>query len=97
MAYCTVPDSQVPLTSKGHSQARSAGENIRKYIEERSTEQDYKLFFYTSPYRRSIQTYEGITSCFHHSSIKGVQEEVQIREQDFGNFQVGIAIGLIDH
>lgn len=87
-SYVTVPDSQVPLTDKGHMQARQAGEKIKKYIEKRSGgADDYKLFFYTSPYRRSIQTHEGISSCFSPHIVKGVQEEVQIREQDFGNFQ----------
>ena len=86
-SYVTVPDSQVPLTDKGHMQARQAGDKIKRYIEKNSSASDYKLFFYTSPYRRSIQTYEGISSCFSPTNIKGVQEEVQIREQDFGNFQ----------
>ena len=87
-SYCTVPDSQVPLTDRGHVQARSAGEKIKQYIETKTGgESDYQLFFYTSPYRRSIQTYENISSNFDPSNIKGVQEEVQIREQDFGNFQ----------
>lgn len=47
----------------------------------------YKLFFYYSPYLRSKQTFEGIVSAFEDEQIAGAQEEVQIREQDFGNFQ----------
>lgn len=39
--------------------------------------------------RRSSQTVEGIASCFEVDQIAGFQEEVQLREQDFGNFQVG--------
>lgn len=46
-----------------------------------------RLFFYTSPYLRSKQTYEGIAQAFSFEEIVGVQEEVQLREQDFGNFQ----------
>lgn len=46
-----------------------------------------RLFFYTSPYLRSKQTYEGIAQAFCPEEIAGVQEEVQLREQDFGNFQ----------
>lgn len=48
----------------------------------------YKLYFYMSPYRRSSQTAEGVASQFLEGQIAGFQEEVQLREQDFGNFQV---------
>ncbi len=50
-----------------------------------------------APYRVSLsptlllavatQTYEGICSQFSSHRLLGVQEEVQLREQDFGNFQ----------
>ncbi|GLC44437.1 hypothetical protein PLESTB_000469800 [Pleodorina starrii] len=87
-AYTYIPDSQVPLTSRGHMQAREAGRRIKDMMEadpERAP--DYKLFFYISPYKRSLQTYEGISSQFPSHHLLGVQEEVQLREQDFGNFQ----------
>eukprot|EP00195_Chlamydomonas_chlamydogama_P012286 CAMPEP_0202901526 /NCGR_PEP_ID=MMETSP1392-20130828/14302_1 /ASSEMBLY_ACC=CAM_ASM_000868 /TAXON_ID=225041 /ORGANISM="Chlamydomonas chlamydogama, Strain SAG 11-48b" /LENGTH=410 /DNA_ID=CAMNT_0049588099 /DNA_START=245 /DNA_END=1477 /DNA_ORIENTATION=- len=86
LAYTTIPDSQIPLTARGHEQARKAGMKLRKYIEQKN-DQNYKLFFYTSPYKRSLQTYESISSAFAQTNITGVQEEVQLREQDFGNFQ----------
>ncbi|GAX79717.1 hypothetical protein CEUSTIGMA_g7158.t1 [Chlamydomonas eustigma] len=86
-AYTTIPDSQVPLTQLGRQQAQEAGLKIRQYIEDRSTDRDCKLFFYTSPYKRSLETYESMSACFSASHIRGVQEEVQLREQDFGNFQ----------
>src|SRR4051812_19533242 len=47
----------------------------------------YSLFFYTSPYKRSKQTYQVVRHAFKEHQIVGVQEEVQLREQDFGNFQ----------
>jgi hypothetical protein len=47
----------------------------------------HKLFFYTSPYRRSIETYRAMVHEIPDNRILGVQEEVQLREQDFGNFQ----------
>ena len=40
-----------------------------------------------SPYRRSSQTTEALASVFQEDEIAGFQEEVQLREQDFGNFQ----------
>ncbi|KAL6759865.1 histidine phosphatase superfamily [Haematococcus lacustris] len=85
LAYSYIPDSQVPLTERGKQQAREAGAKIRKLLEAQG--HDYKLFFYTSPYKRSLQTYAGISSAFEKQHIIGVQEEVQLREQDFGNFQ----------
>lgn len=41
----------------------------------------YSLFFYTSPYKRSKQTHEEITSAFDSKHLVGAQEEVQLREQ----------------
>ncbi|KAG1664180.1 hypothetical protein FOA52_011356 [Chlamydomonas sp. UWO 241] len=85
-AYTYIPDSQIPLTARGHMQARAAGQKIREYIEARSG-RDYRLFCYLSPYKRSLQTYESMSCAFPSDNIMGVQEEVQLREQDFGNFQ----------
>lgn len=48
----------------------------------------YNLFFYTSPYKRSRQTYDEILKAIEPKHMMGAQEEVQLREQDFGNFQV---------
>lgn len=80
-AYTYLPDPQVPLTKNGWRQALEAGMMMKKVAS------DTKLFFYTSPYLRSKQTYEGVSEAFGISKIAGVQEEVQLREQDFGNFQ----------
>lgn len=38
-----------------------------------------------SPYKRSKQTYEEITRAFDPKHLVGCQEEVQLREQDFGS------------
>ena len=80
-AYTYLPDPQVPLTQNGWKQALEAGMMMKKVAS------DTKLFFYTSPYLRSKQTYEGVSEAFGVSQVAGVQEEVQLREQDFGNFQ----------
>lgn len=80
-AYTYLPDPQVPLTQNGWKQALEAGMMMKKVAS------DTKLFFYTSPYLRSRQTYEGVSEAFGVSQVAGVQEEVQLREQDFGNFQ----------
>lgn len=36
-----------------------------------------------------LQTTEGMVQAFSPDQLLGVQEEVQLREQDFGNFQGG--------
>ncbi|KAK9835626.1 hypothetical protein WJX74_004542 [Apatococcus lobatus] len=84
-AYSYTPDPQVPLTDRGHEQARAGGEQIKKILQ--SEQEAFKLFFYMSPYKRSKQTYEGIAAQFGRNIVAGTQEEVQLREQDFGNFQ----------
>ena len=93
-AYTYLPDPQVPLTPRGWRQAMEAGDRIREMTESKAPGPGGKgavspprLFFYTSPYLRSRQTYEGVAQAFPSPTIAGVQEEVQLREQDFGNFQ----------
>ena len=52
-----------------------------------SSKANYRLHFYMSPYKRSRQTCEAIASAFPRGVVTRVQEDVQLREQDFGNFQ----------
>ncbi len=72
-------------TEKGKQQALGAGQSIRAIMEQDGN--PYNLFFYTSPYKRSRQTFEEISKAIDPAAIIGAQEEVQLREQDFGNFQ----------
>ena len=74
-------------TLNGMQQAEQAGRKIKAAMDDDS--QPYNLYFYTSPYKRSRQTYDSLCGVFDQQQLKGVQEEVQLREQDFGNFQVG--------
>ena len=76
----------VQQTERGWGQARAAGHRIRKVME--ADGKPYRLYFYTSPYKRSHQTYEALAESFESKHVAGQQEEVQLREQDFGNFQV---------
>lgn len=87
----TIPDHRVKLTPDGWSQARDAGRRLRAMLRPDDT-----LQFYTSPYRRTRETTEGILetltsddpdpSPFKRASMK-LYEEPRLREQDFGNFQ----------
>ncbi|CAK7204408.1 hypothetical protein SEUCBS139899_007165 [Sporothrix eucalyptigena] len=87
----TVPDHRVRLTNEGWQQAYDAGRRLRTLLRADDTIQ-----FFTSPYRRTRETTEGILqtltsdnpepSPFKRNNIK-VYEEPRLREQDFGNFQ----------
>ncbi|KAL9129344.1 MAG: hypothetical protein Q9217_002182 [Psora testacea] len=87
----TVPDHRVKLTPEGWKQAEEAGLKLRSLLHCSDT-----LHFFTSPYRRTRETTEGILnsltsatakpSPFPRHTIK-VYEEPRLREQDFGNFQ----------
>ncbi|KAM3565189.1 hypothetical protein ARSEF4850_001498 [Beauveria asiatica] len=87
----SVPDHRVKLTQDGWSQAYDAGRRLRALLRPDDT-----LQIFTSPYRRTRDTTEGILttltsdadgpSPFRRANIK-VYEEPRLREQDFGNFQ----------
>lgn len=88
-----IPDHRVKLTPEGWLQAEDAGRRLRAMLK---TEDTIRIF--TSPYRRTRETTEGILrtltaddsekgpSPFQREDIK-VYEEPRLREQDFGNFQ----------
>ena len=70
-------------------QAEACGQTIRRMLDATyGASTPYKLHFVTSPYTRSRQTYVGVRSAFTESQVAAVHESVQLREQDFGNFQV---------
>lgn len=87
----TIPDHRVRLTPEGWAQANDAGRRLRALLRP-----DDSLQFFTSPYRRTRETTEGILatltsddpepSPFRRHAIN-VYEEPRLREQDFGNFQ----------
>lgn len=55
----TVPGGCRVQTGRGKQQASDAGYKIRRTLE-RENGSDFQLYFYTSPYMRSFQTFEGI-------------------------------------
>ena len=85
-----MPDHRVPLTPEGEEQAREAGRKLKSLLRPSD-----KIHIWTSPYRRTRETTEGLLSTlcdegspFRQKSIR-VLEEPRLREQDFGNFQPG--------
>eukprot|EP00268_Persea_americana_P000599 TRINITY_DN10198_c1_g2_i1.p1 TRINITY_DN10198_c1_g2~~TRINITY_DN10198_c1_g2_i1.p1 ORF type:complete len:298 (+),score=36.52 TRINITY_DN10198_c1_g2_i1:134-1027(+) len=84
--YTMVPDPKIKLTQKGWKQAEDCGKRIRAMIESEGVE-DWKVYFYVSPYLRTLETLRGLGRAFERDRIAGVREEPRLREQDFGNFQ----------
>lgn len=86
-SYTRIPDSKIPLTEAGWHQALDCGETIRRLIESDAQEDDWQVYFYVSPYKRTLQTLRGIGTAFERSHIAGVREEPRLREQDFGELR----------
>ncbi|KAK4422580.1 Phosphoglycerate mutase-like protein AT74 [Sesamum alatum] len=84
--YTRVADPKVALTEQGVAEAEECGREIRRMIEKDGGD-DWKVYFYVSPYRRSLETLRNLAKAFDRSRIAGVREEPRLREQDFGNFQ----------
>ncbi|CAA7406804.1 unnamed protein product [Spirodela intermedia] len=84
--YTRVPDPRISLTAKGWEDAEACGRRIHELILSDSAD-DWKVYFYVSPYKRTLETLRGIGKAFEHERIAGVREEPRLREQDFGNFQ----------
>ncbi|KAK9480830.1 histidine phosphatase superfamily [Lipomyces japonicus] len=77
----TVPNHKVPLTARGHTQAKAAGRQLKEILLPGEN-----VLIYTSPYRRTRETTQEIVSQLQDVEYR-VYEEPRLREQDFGNFQ----------
>lgn len=81
--YTRVADPKVGLTEKGVEEAEECGRKMREMIEKDGGD-DWKVYFYVSPYKRGIETLRNLAKSFERSRIAGVREEPRLREQDFG-------------
>ena len=82
--FAELADWKIPLSKKGHVQARAAGTKIQDIVG------SGPVLFYVSPYKRTKQTLDEIKSQFSEDSLENTlftREEPRLREQDFGNFQ----------
>ncbi|EEF51229.1 phosphoglycerate mutase, putative [Ricinus communis] len=84
--YTRVADPKIGLTEKGKAQAEECGKRIREMIEKDGVI-DWQVYFYVSPYKRTLQTLQNLGRAFERPRIAGMREEPRLREQDFGNFQ----------
>lgn len=93
--YTVTPDYRIPLTPKGIGQAKEAGSRIFDVISDNGTSDNWKVYFYVSPYVRTRSTLREMGRAFSRRRVLGVREECRIREQDFGNFQVAERMKVI--
>ena len=61
-------------TERGVGQATKAGQRIRDVLDADNT--PYRLHFYTSPYKRSHQTYEAVASCFQPHQVCSLTQAI---------------------
>lgn len=85
-AYTRVPDPQIGLTAKGWRDAEECGRRVRRLVssDDQAGGEGWKVYFYVSPYRRTLETLRGLGRAFEAHRIAGVREEPRLREQDFG-------------
>lgn len=82
-AYTRIADPKISLTDKGKAQSLQCGHNIRDLLL-KDGHDDWKLYFYVSPYTRTLQTLQHLARPFERFRIAGLREEPRLREQDFG-------------
>ena len=80
------PDNLCELTSLGRSQARDAGERIRKLLGNRGV-----ISVIVSPFERTQQTLYALQQELGDVEVRRVHIDSRVREQEFGNFQRDMA------
>lgn len=73
-----IPDHAIPLSPAGHEQVAATGVALRQVFDEQPVR------VYVSPYRRTLQTLDGLGI---DDLIESARQEPRLREQDWANFQ----------
>eukprot|EP01080_Neovahlkampfia_damariscottae_P006407 gene6407-10414_t len=79
--YETVPDNKIKLSNLGVKQSIVCGNNLKKLIGNES------VYFYVSPFQRSIETFENISKAFGGKKKLNYRLDPRLREQEWGNYQ----------
>jgi broad specificity phosphatase PhoE len=82
-AYSNAPDYDLRLSERGLEQATQAGNDLRDALERRHGPGGYRVFFYVSPYCRTRQTFVAIRQAFEERCFAGLDEDINLREQEF--------------
>ena len=88
-AYTRIADPRISLTQRGIREAEECGRDMRSMIEGDGVE-DWSVYFYVSPYKRTRQTLQHLATSFDPPRISGLREEPRLREQDFGTFPFSV-------
>lgn len=79
------PDHAIELTDSGHQQAIAAGAFLRHHFQEAGL-LGSPIRLWTSPYKRTRQTADGIIKSTGEGFFKDRYEDISLREQQFGLF-----------
>ena len=83
--HATTADHAVPLSAKGHEQAREAGRHIARYYESTATDDVRHVRLWLSPYRRTRETADALAETAG-TTITDRVEHILLCEQQFGLF-----------
>jgi len=85
--HATTADHAIPLSARGHDQAREAGRRLDALFVDRygEVERRPKIRMWVSPYRRTRETAQGIAEAAGRWLLD-TQEHVLLCEQQFGLF-----------
>jgi broad specificity phosphatase PhoE len=83
--HASTADHAVPLSDRGHEQAREAGHAIAKHFAERRPDQLGPVRLWVSPYKRTRQTADAIQEIAGRW-ITDRKEHILLCEQQFGLF-----------
>jgi len=84
-----MPNHAIPLHQEGEAEAVAAGQRLSQYLQ--STNPHWRVHLFCSPYKRSRQTAALMFGGLPSARVAGYQEEVLLREQDYGNFVTSAA------
>lgn len=83
-----MPDHRIALSESGRETAAATGKTIRALIGAEP------VYFYVSPYRRCVDTYQAVRRALLPAQFLGAREEPRLREQQYGNFSNPTRIAL---
>jgi 2,3-bisphosphoglycerate-dependent phosphoglycerate mutase len=87
--HATTPDHAVPLSDRGHAQARDAGGRLRAFLDEQLGDDQPPVRLWVSPYRRTRETADAVMEAAG-GRITDRVEHILLCEQQFGLFD-GVA------
>ena len=83
--HATTPDHAVPLSDRGHQQAREAGERVAAFLEREVQGERPHIRLWVSPYLRTRQTADALIATSRDWVTDRV-EHILLCEQQFGLF-----------